>query len=110
MATLVAALTLLGAASLLFTHVLSNAGVTIKAGRATRIAFALAAWISSLGAILGYLLVLAELVLGRIGPVNPWVLAIAFGLAAPPVGQMSRRLTPADADGARQHDDDAVRR
>jgi hypothetical protein len=104
-AALVAALALLGAASLLFTHVQSNAGVLTKTGRVTRTLFAVATWLSSLGAIFGWLLVLAELVLGPISPINPWLLAVAFGLVAPPVGQMSRRLAPAEGDVERQNKD-----
>ena len=44
---------------------------------------------------------LAELVLGPISPINPWLLAIAFGLAAPPLGQMRRSLTRPDAEPER---------
>jgi hypothetical protein len=33
------------------------------------------------------------------------LLAIAFRLVAPPVGQMNRRLAPADGDVERQNDD-----
>jgi hypothetical protein len=60
--------------------------------------FTVAAWVTSVGAILGWSLVLVELVLGPISPVNPWLLAMTFALVAPPVGQMSRGLTPADAE------------
>jgi hypothetical protein len=97
-AVVLAVLVLLGAASLLFTHVQSRAGVLTKAGRTIRTFFAVAAWVSSLGAILGWLLVVAELVLGPIIPINPLLLAVAFGLAALPVGQMHRRLAPPNAE------------
>ena len=61
-------------------------------------------WGTSLGAILGWVLVLAESVLGPIRPINPWLLAIAFGLAAPPLGQMHRSLTRPDAEPERPED------
>jgi hypothetical protein len=96
-AVVVGILAFLGGVSLSFTHIHSKEGVPIKAGRGPRTFFAVAAWVTSLGAIIGWLLVLGELALGPISPVNPWVLGVAFGLAAPPVGQMYRSLKSPEA-------------
>ena len=106
-AAVAAALVLLAFASLLFTHLLAKAGIATGAGRGVRVFFAVATWVSALGAVLGWLLVLVELVLGPVSPVDARILVVTFGVIAPPLGQMTRRLTPStDAAGASKGDVD----
>lgn len=97
-AALAAALVLLAGASLLFTHVLGKARIVARSGRGTRTFFTVTAWVSALGAILGWLMVLVELVLGPVSPFDPRVLVVTFGVMAPPLGQMSRKLIPLTTD------------
>jgi hypothetical protein len=101
---LVGVLALLGGASLRFTQVQSRRGLLTKAGQGTRIFFSVATWVSWVGSVLAWLLVLAELVLGPLSPVAPVFLALAFALVAPPIAQMNARLTPLDADTERDED------
>jgi hypothetical protein len=97
-AAIAAALVLLAGASLLFTQVLAKAGIVTGAGRGTRTFFTVTSWVSALGAVLGWLLVLVELVLGPVSPIDPRLLVVTFGVIAPPLGQMSRKLVPTMAD------------
>ncbi len=76
----------------------AKARIVTRAGRGTRTFFTVAAWVSALGAILGWLLVLVELVLGPVSPIDPRLLVVTFGVIAPPLGQMSRKLIPLTTD------------
>lgn len=107
-AAVAAALVLLAFSSLLFTHLLAKASVVTKAGRGVRVFFAVAWWVSALGAVLGWLLVLVELVVGPVSSIDARILVVTFGVIAPPLGYMARRLTPL-TDGAGASKDDADR-
>ena len=107
-AAVAAALVLLAFSSLLFTHLLAKASIVTRAGRGVRVFFAVATWVSAVGAVLGWLLVLVELVVGPVSPVDARILVVTFGVIAPPLGQMARRLTPS-ADGAGASKDDVDR-
>lgn len=95
---LVGVLALLGVASLWFTHLQSRSGVQTKAGRGTRLFFSVATWVSWVGSVVSWLVVLAESVMGPISSFTPVFLAFAFAIVAAPIAQMNARLIPLDAD------------
>jgi hypothetical protein len=100
-AVMVSALVLLSGAVLRFTQLLRDGGRAGNAGPGTRAFFLAAAWISSLGAITGWSLVLAERAFGLMLPVHPVSIAVAMSLTAPAIGQMNailRARMPRDAD------------
>lgn len=98
-AAVLVVLALLAGASLRFAQVATGRGEALDVGRGTRTFFFLAAWVSSLGAIVGWLGVLVERVLGPLAPIDPWLVAVVGSLVAPPLGQMNARLSGVmDAD------------
>jgi len=89
-----AVLPLLAAASMVF------AQRPARPGRGARLFLTSTAWICWLGAVAGWLLVLVQLVTGPgISPANPLVVAVAFGLAAPPTASMARALAAGAGEG-----------